>query len=341
MTLPKGLSGKIAGVPYCSEAAIAAAAGQTGAAELADSSCSSASQIGTTTTRSRQRQQPDRGRRQGVPRRPLQGRAALDGRRHPGGRRPIRPRHRRDQGRAQRQSRNGADHGELRRDPEHPRRGQARHPGDRRRPGPQRVHAQPDQLQIQPGDGLDQGRWLESGQPGRVQHLPVHDAVRDRPTATRSRSSRSSGVKVLGGKKGTKRRGHPRIQATLTQKAERSQHRLHGGDTAEDDAAGQLAFQNHLHEGAAGGPAVPGGGPVRNRHGDLAVAERQPVRPGLPGVVQRQAAEPGRRPARSGERPAPRRDHLGEGRDEDHVPERSRMRRSPSSSSRWTAAPRA
>ena len=49
-TLPRGLSGKIAGIPYCSEASIAAAAGQTGNAELANPSCSSASQIGTTTT---------------------------------------------------------------------------------------------------------------------------------------------------------------------------------------------------------------------------------------------------------------------------------------------------
>jgi hypothetical protein len=50
VTLPRGLSGKIAGVPYCSEAAITAAALQTGTAEQASPSCSSDSQIGTTTT---------------------------------------------------------------------------------------------------------------------------------------------------------------------------------------------------------------------------------------------------------------------------------------------------
>jgi hypothetical protein len=49
-TLPRGLSGKIAGIPYCSEAAISAAAGRSGTAELASPSCPSASQIGTTTT---------------------------------------------------------------------------------------------------------------------------------------------------------------------------------------------------------------------------------------------------------------------------------------------------
>ncbi len=52
VTLPGGLTAKLAGVPYCSEAAIDAAAKATGAAEQAGSSCPSASQIGTVTTRS-------------------------------------------------------------------------------------------------------------------------------------------------------------------------------------------------------------------------------------------------------------------------------------------------
>lgn len=50
VTLPKGLTGKLAGIPYCSEEAIAAAAASTGKVELANPSCSSASQIGTTST---------------------------------------------------------------------------------------------------------------------------------------------------------------------------------------------------------------------------------------------------------------------------------------------------
>jgi hypothetical protein len=50
VTLPKGLSGKIAGVPYCSDAALTAAAASTGKAESATSSCSSASQLGNVTT---------------------------------------------------------------------------------------------------------------------------------------------------------------------------------------------------------------------------------------------------------------------------------------------------
>ncbi|HVQ58699.1 MAG TPA: hypothetical protein VMS60_07305 [Solirubrobacterales bacterium] len=53
VTLPKGLTGKLAGIPYCPEAALAAAAASTnGKAELASPSCSAASQIGTATTES-------------------------------------------------------------------------------------------------------------------------------------------------------------------------------------------------------------------------------------------------------------------------------------------------
>jgi hypothetical protein len=50
VTLPKGLTGKLAGIPYCSEAAIAAAEASSGKAEQAASSCSAASEIGTTST---------------------------------------------------------------------------------------------------------------------------------------------------------------------------------------------------------------------------------------------------------------------------------------------------
>jgi hypothetical protein len=46
-TLPKGLLGKLAGIPYCSDAALAAAAGKSGRAEQASSSCPAASRVGT------------------------------------------------------------------------------------------------------------------------------------------------------------------------------------------------------------------------------------------------------------------------------------------------------
>jgi hypothetical protein len=50
VTLPKGLIGKLAGIPYCPDAAIAAAANRSGTAEQASSSCPAESMIGTTTT---------------------------------------------------------------------------------------------------------------------------------------------------------------------------------------------------------------------------------------------------------------------------------------------------
>lgn len=50
VNLPKGLTGKLAGIPYCSEAAINGARVISGKAEQASPSCPSASQIGTTTS---------------------------------------------------------------------------------------------------------------------------------------------------------------------------------------------------------------------------------------------------------------------------------------------------
>jgi hypothetical protein len=49
VTTPKGFSAKLAGVPYCPEAAIAAAASKSGLAEQSNPSCPAASQIGTVT----------------------------------------------------------------------------------------------------------------------------------------------------------------------------------------------------------------------------------------------------------------------------------------------------
>lgn len=50
--LPKGLSGKLAGIPYCADAAIAAAGTKAGKAEQATPSCPAASQVGTVSTAS-------------------------------------------------------------------------------------------------------------------------------------------------------------------------------------------------------------------------------------------------------------------------------------------------
>jgi hypothetical protein len=50
VTLPKGLTGKLAGIPYCPENVIAAAAAKSGTAETANPSCPGKSFLGTATT---------------------------------------------------------------------------------------------------------------------------------------------------------------------------------------------------------------------------------------------------------------------------------------------------
>jgi hypothetical protein len=50
VTLPKGLTGKLAGIPYCPEDVIAAAATKSGTAEIASPSCSDKSFLGTAET---------------------------------------------------------------------------------------------------------------------------------------------------------------------------------------------------------------------------------------------------------------------------------------------------
>ncbi len=50
VTLPKGLTGNLSGIPYCSEDALAAAAASTGAAQKASPSCSEASKIASAST---------------------------------------------------------------------------------------------------------------------------------------------------------------------------------------------------------------------------------------------------------------------------------------------------
>jgi hypothetical protein len=50
VTLPKGLVGRLAGIPYCGEAELAAAAASSGKAQQAKASCSSNSAIGTAVT---------------------------------------------------------------------------------------------------------------------------------------------------------------------------------------------------------------------------------------------------------------------------------------------------
>ena len=71
MTLPKGLTGRLTGIPYCSDEALAAAAQESGKAEQATPSCPAESMIGSATTVSGTGADAGHARRQGLPRRSL------------------------------------------------------------------------------------------------------------------------------------------------------------------------------------------------------------------------------------------------------------------------------
>ena len=89
VTTPPGFTAKLAGVSTCSDAAIAAAAAKSGADEQASPSCPAASQVGTRHSRRRPRHRSLLHVRQGLPRRPLQRRAAQLRLHHPGGGGPF------------------------------------------------------------------------------------------------------------------------------------------------------------------------------------------------------------------------------------------------------------
>ena len=94
-TLPKGLIAKLAGIPYCSDAALAAAAApQRPRRAGRPPSCPAASRGRHRHASAPAPARPLLRRRQRLPRRPLQRRPAQPRGHHPGGRRPLRPRHR-------------------------------------------------------------------------------------------------------------------------------------------------------------------------------------------------------------------------------------------------------
>ncbi len=186
VTLPKGLTGKLAGIPYCSEAPSRPRAASSGKAEAASPSCPAASQIGTTTDRGRHRQRRRcKTRRQGVsspvPTRVRRSRwqsitPAVAG--------PYRPRHRRRPGRAQRQPGNRPDQRGLRRDPERVRRGQAGHPLDRRQRRP-RASSCSTRPTAPPGRRAARSTGAARTRPIRPRSAPTRSAPRTRrPNAT-------------------------------------------------------------------------------------------------------------------------------------------------------------
>ena len=147
LTLPKGLIGKLAGIPYCPDAQIAAAEASAGTLEQQSPSCPAASGLGTITVASGAGPMPADRPWPRLPRRPLQGRAALDRHDHARPGRPVRPRHRGRPRRHLHRPRNRPDPQRHRNDPPDPRRRPTRRPQHHDQPRSAGVHAQPDQLQ--------------------------------------------------------------------------------------------------------------------------------------------------------------------------------------------------
>ena len=149
-TLPPGLIGKLAGIPYCPEAAIAAAKTARGLAERSSPSCPAASLLGTTDATAGAGPTPFHNPGRVYLAGPYKGAplSVVDRHSRRGG--PVRPRRRPRPRRPLRRPRNDPDPRRLRPDPEHPR-GRGRQLPARRPPGhgadePPGFHPQPDQL---------------------------------------------------------------------------------------------------------------------------------------------------------------------------------------------------
>ena len=212
----------------------------------------------------------------------------------------------------------GSDQRGLRPDPERVRRGQAGCPLDRRqrqpqasscstrriaKPGrraarstvaartrPTRPRSAPTRQRALPGDRMQQAG---------LQAEAVHAARPGRPSGPRTRRSGRSWK-------------HAQGDANLSRAALTLPHSLFLDQSHIKTVCTrvQLAAQD-LPEGLG---LRPGGS-------EVAAARQQVEGPGLPGLLQRQVAEPGGRPPRSGEHPAARRHQLQAGRSQDRLPD--------------------
>ncbi len=305
VTLPKGLTGKLAGIPYCSEAAIAAAAASSGKAEQASPSCPAASLIGTATTKSGIGRQPAAARRQGLPGRSLQGRAALDGDDHAGGAGPVRPRHRGRPGGAQRRSGNRPDQRGLR----------------RRSPtcsaGSSWTSARSTSTSIAASSCSTRRTVPRRRRPGTINGGGANPtnpaafssyAVNDPFQATECNKlgfKPKLNIQLYGA---TKRTKNPRLKAILDARKgdaniARTALTLPHSLFLDQSHIGTVCTRPQLASHTCPAASVYGTG-----GSEVAVARQEVEGQGLPGVLQQQIAGPGRRPARSGGDPAARRD---------------------------------
>ena len=286
---PRACSRKLAGIPYCPDAALAARRRQDRQPPSRPLQLPGRQPGRHRHRRRRRRPHPLLHRRQRLPRRPLQGRPALPGGRHPGRRRPLRPRHRRR--------------------PDRP----------LRRPETAQVHAV-----------SDPSRRSSSGIPLDIRSIALNldrpSSPSTRPAATRSRSpaqrsaaldqasaSRSRDRFQVGGcdaprlqaearpaasRAATKRARHPALTRVLTARARRRQHRRASVALPHSRVPRPGPHRHDLHPGPVRRRRSARRLDLRLRQGDHAAARPAAAGPGLPALLQPQAARPGRRPRR-------------------------------------------
>ena len=216
--LPPGLTANLTGVPFCSEADIAHARELSGAQEETDPACPVASEIGETSRQRRSRIGTRRHAGESVYGRPVRRRAILDRRDHQRKGRPVRPRHRRRTPPPVHQPRNGRrQHPRRRRqsDPTHHQRDRRPRPRHPRQHRPQRLLAEPNQLQstniLSDGHRRRRGPHQPQGQRPRHDQQPVPRDCLSR----RCSSNRDSGLDL--GQNEQSRRREPHREADLPQ----------------------------------------------------------------------------------------------------------------------------
>ena len=258
LTAPKGFAAKLAGVPYCPEAAIASAAIRSGASEQASPSCRAASRIGTLAAAAGPGPNPYQVNGKAYLAGPYKGAPLSFVFIAPAAARPLRPRqHRR------------------------PRR-------DLHRPG-----NRPDDGQLRPAaDGSSTACRCGCARSSSASTAPTSPATR--PTANRCRSTPPSpaqmapaplrpnsfqvggctslgfkpklGLRLLGP---TRRSALPKAAGDTEPAPGRRQHRPRHGDAAADRVARKLPHQGHLHPRA-----------IRRRHLSLEARSTATRRPG-------------------------------------------------------------
>ena len=147
--LPPGVLGSLKGVDKCPDAAVEVAKSKSGREEIASPSCPANSLIGHTLAGAGVGRGPDLCRWPGLPRRPIQRRAAQRDLDHPGGRRSLRCRHGRRAVGVDLEPENGGSRSRrrgIRSDPAHPQGDRAQGEGSQGLRRSAQLHLEPDQL---------------------------------------------------------------------------------------------------------------------------------------------------------------------------------------------------